>query len=146
MEVERIMTSDPACCTPDTPLQDVARLMVENDCGQIPVVDDKNNMRTIGVITDRDIVCRVVAKGKNPSAVTAAECMTEPVVVVNEDTKLEDVLAVMEENQIRRVPVVDGSGSCCGIISQADVALCATEAKVGELVREVSKDTLSVAH
>jgi CBS domain-containing protein len=108
-------------------------------------VTDSSN-RLIGVITDRDIVCRVVAKGKNPSAVTAAECMSEPVVVVNEETKLEDVLAVMEENQIRRVPVVDGSGCCCGIISQADVALCAHENKVGELVREVSKDTLSATH
>ena len=75
---------------------------------RFPVTDASN--RLIGVITDRDIVCRVVAKGKNPSAVTAGECMTEPVVVVNEDTTLEDVLAVMEENQIRRVPVVDRLG------------------------------------
>jgi predicted transcriptional regulator len=73
--------------------------------------------------------------------------MTEPVVVVNEDTKLEDVMNVMEENQIRRVPVVDASGCCCGIISQADVALCASEGQTGELVREVSKDTgLGVTH
>src|SRR6187401_3618146 len=79
MEVERIMTSDPACCTPDTPLQDVARLMVENDCGQIPVVDDKNNMRTIGVITDRDIVCRALARGGNPLTMTAEHVMTQPV-------------------------------------------------------------------
>ena len=139
-----IMTPAPQCCSAETPLNEVANLMVEADCGEIPVTDGSN--RLIGVITDRDIVCRAVAKGKNPSAMTAGECMTEPVVVVNEDTKLEDVLAVMEENQIRRVPVVDGSGCCCGIISQADVALVASEAKVGELVREVSKDTLSVTH
>ena len=139
-----VMTADPACCSGDTTLDRVAQLMVKNNCGEIPIVDRGN--RPIGVVTDRDIVCRVVAKGKNPTAVTAGECMTEPVVVVNEDTKLEDVLAVMEENQIRRVPVVDGSGCCCGIISQADVALCATDTKVGELVREVSKDTLSVTH
>jgi len=72
--------------------------------------------------------------------------MTEPVVVVTEDTSLDDVLAVMEENQIRRVPVVDASGCCCGIISQADVALNAGENKAGELVREVSKDALGAAH
>jgi len=141
---KEIMTPAPQCCAAETPLNEVANLMVEADCGEIPVTDSAN--RLIGVITDRDIVCRVVAKGKNPTAVTAGECMTEPVVVVNEETKLEDVLAVMEENQIRRVPVVDGSGCCCGIISQADVALCATDTKVGELVREVSKDTLSVTH
>jgi CBS domain-containing protein len=141
---KEIMTPAPQCCAGETTLNEVANLMVEADCGEIPVTDSSN--RLIGVITDRDIVCRVVAKGKNPSAVTAAECMTEPVVVVNEETKLEDVLAVMEENQIRRVPVVDGSGCCCGIISQADIALVANEQKVGELVREVSKDTLSVTH
>lgn len=118
--------------------------MVEADCGEIPVVDASN--RLIGVITDRDIVCRVVAKGKNPSAVTAAEAMTEPVVCVNEDTSIDDVVAVMEENQIRRVPVVDGAGGICGIIAQADIALVAQTKEVGEMVREVSKDSLGVTH
>jgi CBS domain-containing protein len=141
---KEIMTPAPQCCSSETLLNEVANLMVEADCGEIPVTDASN--RLIGVITDRDIVCRVVAKGKNPSAVTASECMTEPVVVVNADTSLDDVVAVMEENQIRRVPVVDASGCCCGIISQADVALCASEKDTGELVREVSKDSLGVTH
>jgi CBS domain-containing protein len=138
---KEIMTPAPQCCSPETPLNEVANLMVEADCGEIPVTDASN--RLIGVITDRDIVCRVVAKGKNPSAVTAAEAMTEPVVVVNEDTRLEDIVSVMEENQIRRVPVVDASGCCCGIIAQADIAMVAKESEVGEMVREVSKDSLS---
>jgi CBS domain-containing protein len=139
-----IMTPAPQCCSGETTLNEVANLMVEADCGEIPVTDASN--RLIGVITDRDIVCRVVAKGKNPAAVTAAECMTEPVVVVKEDTTLDDVLGVMEENQIRRVPVVDESGCCCGIIAQADVALSARENQVGELVREVSKDAIGMTH
>lgn len=141
---KEIMTPAPQCCSAGTPLNEVANLMVEADCGEIPVTDASN--RLIGVITDRDIVCRVVAKGKNPSTVTAAECMSEPVVVVKEDTSLADVMAVMEENQIRRVPVVDSTGCCCGIIAQADVALSATESDTGELVREVSKETLGVTH
>jgi CBS domain-containing protein len=139
-----IMTPSPQCCSADTPLNEVANLMVEADCGEIPVTDASN--RLIGVITDRDIVCRVVAKGKNPSAVTAGECMTDQVVVVNEDTSLEAVVSVMEENRIRRVPVVDASGCCCGIIAQADVARYASEKDTGELVREVSKDPLTVTH
>jgi CBS domain-containing protein len=139
-----IMTPAPQCCSGETTLNEVANLMVEADCGEIPVTDASN--RLIGVITDRDIVCRVVAKGKNPAAVTAAECMTEPVVVVKEDTTLDDVLGVMEENQIRRVPVVDATGCCCGIIAQADVALNARQGQVGELVREVSKDSLGLTH
>ena len=136
---KEIMTPAPQCCSADTTLNEVANLMVEADCGEIPVTDGSN--RLIGVITDRDIVVRAVAKGKNPSAITAGECMTEPVVVVNEDTTLADVMSVMEENQIRRVPVVDGSGCCCGIISQADVALSADKTETGEMVREVSKDS-----
>jgi CBS domain-containing protein len=139
-----IMTPAPQCCSGETLLNEVANLMVEADCGEIPVTDASN--RLIGVVTDRDIVCRVVAKGKNPSAVTAAECMSEPVVVVNEDTTLADVMSVMEENQIRRVPVVDAGGCCCGIISQADVAQCASETETGEMVREVSKETASLTH
>ena len=141
---KEIMTPAPQCCSGTTLLSEVANLMVEADCGEIPVTDGSN--RLIGVVTDRDIVVRVVAKGKNPSSVTAAECMSEPVVVVKEDTTLEDVMSVMEENQIRRVPVVDASGCCCGIISQADVALCATENETGEMVREVSKDSQGLTH
>jgi CBS domain-containing protein len=139
-----IMTPAPQGCSRETPLNEVANLMVEADCGEIPVTDASN--RLIGVITDRDIVCRAVAKGKNPTAMTAGDCMTEPVVVVTEDTALNDVLGVMEENQIRRVPVVDATGHCCGIIAQADIALSARESETGELVREVSKDGASLTH
>jgi CBS domain-containing protein len=134
-----VMTPEPQCCSAETLLNEVANLMVEADCGEIPVVDASS--RLIGVVTDRDIVCRVVAKGKNPTAVTAEEIMTQPVVAVPADTTLDEVVAVMEENQIRRVPVVDGRGCVCGIIAQADVALVARESEVGELVREVSRDS-----
>lgn len=134
-----IMTPSPQSCAGETHLNEVANLMLEADCGEIPVTDASK--RVIGVVTDRDIVIRVVAKGKNPSAVTAAECMSEPVVVVKEDATLADVISVMEENQIRRVPVVDASGALCGIISQADIAHAADETETGEMVREVSKDS-----
>lgn len=134
-----LMTADPQCCTADTPLNEVANLMVECDCGEIPVVD---GAKLIGVVTDRDIVCRIVAKGKNPSAMTAQDAMTQPVISVTEDATLEDVLAKMEEHQIRRLPVVDGSGCVCGIVSQADVALAGRDSDVGEMVREVSRDAV----
>lgn len=134
-----VMTSDPACCTARTPVSEIAKLMVENDCGEIPVVD--TNDRVIGVVTDRDIVCRVVAEGKNPIGYTAETCMSQPVVTVGEDTPLEDVIATMERHQIRRVPVVAGDGCCAGIISQADVARTGPEHEVAELVREVSQET-----
>jgi CBS domain-containing protein len=138
-----VMTPDPACCTPTTTLDEVAKLMRQNDCGEIPVVDPAE--RPIGVVTDRDIVCRVVAEGKNPMAYTAETCMSEPVVTVSADSPIEDVIATMEKHQIRRIPVVDERGACAGIIAQADVAWAERPREVGELVREVSRDTGRIA-
>ncbi|MBI2185875.1 MAG: CBS domain-containing protein [Acidobacteria bacterium] len=134
-----VMTSDPACCTPGTSVDEVAKLMVQNDCGEIPVVDTQDHL--IGVVTDRDIVCRVVAEGRNPIGHTVETCMTQPVVTVREDAPLDEVLKTMEEHQIRRVPVVADDGCCSGIISQADVAREGPEREVAELVREVSQET-----
>jgi CBS domain-containing protein len=73
MQVKEIMTLEPASCTPETPLQKVAQLMIENDCGEIPVIDNSDSCIPVGVITDRDIVCRTVAKGLNPLEMTAGE-------------------------------------------------------------------------
>jgi CBS domain-containing protein len=134
-----VMTPDPACCSPDTTLDQVAKMMVQNNCGEIPVVDV--NDHPVGVVTDRDIVCRVVADGKNPMAYAAESCMSQPVVTVHANDTLDDVVATMEKHQIRRVPVVDERGCCAGIISQADVAWTEPLPEVGELVREVSRDT-----
>ena len=134
-----VMTADPACCTPETTLDQVAKMMVQNDCGEIPIVDV--NDQPVGVVTDRDIVCRVVADGKNPMAHTAESCMSQPVITVKADDSLEDIVATMEKHQIRRVPVIDERGCCAGIISQADVAWAEPMPEVGELVREVSRET-----
>lgn len=133
-----VMTPDPACCSPETTLDLVAKMMVENNCGEIPVIDTTD--QPIGVVTDRDIVCRVVAEGKNPMAHTADSCMTTPVVTVRSDTPLDEVIATMEMHQVRRVPVVDGKGCCEGIVSQADVAVIGAPKQAAELVREVSRD------
>jgi len=133
-----VMTPDPACCAPGTTLDQVAKMMIQNDCGEIPVVDV--NDQPIGVVTDRDIVCRVVADGKNPMAYTAETCMSQPVVTVRADDPIPEVVATMEKHQIRRVPVVDEQGCCTGIISQADLAWVEPLPEVGELVREVSRD------
>ena len=133
-----IMTPDPACCSVNATLDEVAKMMVQNDCGEIPVLDATD--RVVGVVTDRDIVCRVVAEGKNPMAYTVDTCMTQPVVSVRADAPIEDVVATMEDYQIRRVPVVDERGCCAGIIAQADLATNGgNEHEVAELVREVSR-------
>jgi CBS domain-containing protein len=136
LEAKDVMSPNPQCCRAEQTLNDVAKMMVECNCGEIPVVDDDRQL--VGVVTDRDIVCRVVAQGKNPSAVTAREAMTTPVISVMLASSLDAVMGRMEEHQIRRVPVVDAEGRCCGIIAQADVARTAQEQDTGELVRAVS--------
>jgi len=139
MKVSEIMTKDPACCTPDTGLQEVAKLMVDDDCGCIPVVDSQDSKMPIGMITDRDITCRVVAKGQNPLDLTAQDAMTTTVVSVTPDTSVEECANLMEESQIRRVAVVDENGACCGIVAQADIAKNAGDRVTAEVVQEVSK-------
>ncbi len=134
-----VMTPDPACCSPNTPLDEVAKLMAYNNCGEIPIVDISNH--PVGVVTDRDIVCRIVAEGKNPGAHTAESIMSEPVVTVRPDAPLAEVVATMREHQIRRVPVVDDDGCCTGMVAQADIAIGVPTGDTGELVREVSRDT-----
>ena len=133
-----VMTSDPACCSAHTTLDLVARMMVQNDCGEIPILDVADH--PVGVITDRDIVCRAVAEGKNPTGHTVESVMTRPVVTVRADAPIEEVVATMERHQIRRVPVVDDSGCCTGIIAQADLAMEAPPQKAAELLREVSRN------
>ncbi|HEV7395910.1 MAG TPA: CBS domain-containing protein, partial [Pyrinomonadaceae bacterium] len=102
MQIKEIMTSDPACCTSDTPLEEVARLMVENDCGEIPVVANRDKNVVIGVVTDRDIVCRTLAKGLNPMGLAAESCMTTGIATVTPEMSVEDVCRTMEEFRIRR--------------------------------------------
>lgn len=139
MQVKDIMTRDPACCTLDTNLQEVARMMVERDCGEIPVVENRQSMKPVGVVTDRDICCRTVAEGKNPLEMTAGDCMSSPCVTVTPEMSVEDCCRVMEENKIRRVPVVDERGACCGIVAQADIAQHAPKQETAEVVRAVSQ-------
>ena len=87
MNIEALMTPNPACCTPETSIQDVARLMLQHDCGEIPVVARKNSGGLIGVVTDRDIVVRLVARGEDVQGATAATCMTQPAVSLRPDAR-----------------------------------------------------------
>lgn len=138
MTVRTVMTESPACCTPNTSLTDVARLMVDNDCGGIPVVEDATSRKLAGVITDRDIATRIVAKGRNSAEACAGDCMTTDCVTVTPDTSLQECCEVMEKKQIRRVPVVDASGGVVGIVSLADVVRSAKPATTASVVKQVS--------
>ena len=138
MTASDLMTSNPACCTMETPLTDVARMMVQCDCGEIPVVERQDLKKPVGVVTDRDICCRAVAEGRNPLTMTAADVMSSPAVCAKQGDHIDAVKRIMESHQIRRVPVVDDTGEICGIVSLADIALRDSRKETGEVVREVS--------
>src|SRR5687767_10008669 len=103
--VTSVMTANPACCSAETSLRDVAQMMIDNDCGEIPVVDDKGV--PVGVVTDRDITVRIVAEGRDTMSATASDAMSSPVQTVRADSSLKDATKLMEAAKIRRVPVVD---------------------------------------
>jgi CBS domain-containing protein len=140
MTVIEVMTRSPATCRADTWLPDVARLMVENNCGLIPVTDELGC--PVGVITDRDIVVRAVAVDKNPLELRAQDCMSRDCVTVKQDTSIDDCCEVLEKHQIRRAIVVDDKQRVIGIVAQADLAR-RSEALAGEVVAAVSQPSVS---
>ncbi|HEY4560803.1 MAG TPA: CBS domain-containing protein [Lysobacter sp.] len=137
MDIRSVMTPDPAACQAESPVREVARLMLENDIGLVPVIDAAG--RPVGTVTDRDIALRVVAEGRDPQQCTAQDCMTSPVTTVSLDTSLADAIDRMEAGQIRRLLVVDTEGRLCGVVAQADVALSGRDRKTAELLRGVSE-------
>lgn len=139
MTVQEIMTSDPECCTPDTMLPEVGRMMDDCDCGAIPVVNDRDSKRTVGIITDRDIVVRVVATGTDCNEARVEQAMTSSIVTTRPDQDLREAEAAMKEHQIRRIVVADEEGRCIGILSQADIARHRSETETGEVVEMISE-------
>ena len=132
-----VMTKDPASCSASETVTKVAGLMKQHDVGSVPVVEAD---RLVGIVTDRDIVLKVVAGGRNPAQAPIKDAMTPNPVSCKEDDDLEYALRLMKERQVRRMPIVDGSGRLAGIIAQADVATRVNkDAKTGELVEAISE-------
>lgn len=146
MNAVDVMTRSPRCATPETTLEHVARMMIECDCGGIPIIGDFASRFPIGMITDRDIVVRIVADGLDPDELCARDCMTTPAITVAEDASVETCIELLELRQIRRLLVVDRNGAVSGIIAQADVAAHVSKHKAGELLQQVSQPVAVAAH
>jgi CBS domain-containing protein len=134
--VRDVMTARPRCAAPETPLSEVAQLMEAQDVGALPVLDGD---RLAGMITDRDIVLRAIAKGKDPRGMATSEISSNELVTVGPDHELSDALHLMAQHQVRRLPVVDDDNRLVGMVSQADVALEAKDKSVGEMLADISK-------
>lgn len=135
-----VMTKDPLCCQPADTAARAAQVMKALDVGPIPVVENAQTKKLIGIVTDRDLALKVVAEELNPLTVKIEDVMTRQPVTVRADDSLDEVVDLMAKNQLRRLPVIDKDGAIIGIIAQADVATrTAGFEKTGHVVEQISK-------
>jgi CBS domain-containing protein len=118
MKISDLMTPDPITCLPSTNLAAAASLMLQGDCGILPIVE---NGRIRGVVTDRDLFIALGTRDQRPSAMTVGDVMQGPLFTCNPDDDVESVLDVMKEHAIRRVPVEGFGGTVLGIVSMNDI-------------------------
>jgi len=145
MLVGELMSRQIVCCTPSDTAQTAAWLMKMQGVGAIPVVLDQADALLEGIITDRDLSCGIVASGRKASAVKIAELMTRVPVTCEPGDTMQFCEKLMQENQVRRIPVVDERGRCIGIVSQADVALHSPAMEVVTTLAEISKPSNTAA-
>ncbi len=131
-----VMTSNPRAIAASQTVGQAAKILRDEDIGLVPIVEDD---RLIGTVTDRDIVIRVVAEGKDPQTVTVGEIASKELVTVDPDQDLDEALRLMANHQVRRLPVVEEDGKLIGIVAQADIAEHVGAKKTGQLVEEISK-------
>ncbi len=134
MKVRELMTGDPATVDSNATLGEVATLMKQQDCGSIPVVDGG---RLVGIVTDRDIVVRAVAAGKDPKTLRVTEVMSAGPITIGPDEDVKRAEKVMADRQIRRLPVVE-NGSLVGILVTAQIARSENESTTGKTLKEIS--------
>jgi CBS domain-containing protein len=136
--IRDLMTPNPECVSDQDSIRDAARIMKNEDTGIVPVVD--GGRKIIGLITDRDIVVRGLAEGRDLENLRVSEIMTKQVRSVKEDTTLDEVMTLMGKSDIRRVPVVNGRDEIVGIVSIGDIASRTNERKsVGRTIEDISE-------
>lgn len=139
MKCAEIMTKNPSCCLPTTPVEKVAQMMESEDVGPIPIVDDLQNKKLLGIVTDRDLTLKVTAKGRDPRQTQVREVMSNNLVTCQADEDLDRALKSMESAQVRRIPVVDNTQRLLGIITVSDiVSRLKDPAKTVEVTEQLS--------
>jgi CBS domain-containing protein len=134
------MTKDPVCCLPQDTTQKAAELMKSGNVGAIPVIENEETKKLIGIVTDRDLTLKIVALGRNSKTRKVEAVMTRDVVTCHPGDDLQKALDAMSAQQLRRLPVVDNDNQIVGIISQADVATRVDQPeKTAEMVKEISQ-------
>jgi CBS domain-containing protein len=135
-----VMTANPSTAMPTDTAQSVAQLMQKEDIGLVPVVDNAQTQKLMGVVTDRDLALKVVAQGQDAKQTRVEAVMTRQLFTCQPEDDLQKALDAMGQHQVRRVPVVNQQGALVGIIAQADVATRGGKpAQTGEVVKEISQ-------
>jgi CBS domain-containing protein len=135
-KAREIMTGDPKCVRSSDTVLDAARLMAQLDVGALPICGEDDRLK--GMLTDRDIVVKVLAEGKDPRAIRAGELAQGEVVTIGADDDANEVFRTMAQYQVRRLPVIDGH-DLVGIVAQADVARALDDPQVGDLLEALSR-------
>jgi CBS domain-containing protein len=134
-----VMTKNAICCMPGDSAEDIARLMQRENVGSIPVIENEQTVKLVGIVTDRDLVLKVVAKGLDAKTTRVEVVMTRKVVTCHAEDDVQKALDAMAEHQLRRIPIVDANHKIVGIIAQADVATRINQPeKTAEMVKEIS--------
>ena len=138
-----LMTREPVCCEPNDAVTRVAELMKKEDVGSVPVVESLASRRLVGIVTDRDLVTKVVAGGRAVEQATARDAMTFNPASCAEEDDISHAMLLMAQRQVRRMPVVDTQGRVTGIIAQADVATrMRSDSETGQMVESISEPPL----
>lgn len=138
MKASDIMSPNPSCVTPETPIREAARLMKAEEVGVLPVVEREGSKRVVGLVTDRDITVRAVAEGRSEASV--ADVMTANPRTCRDTESVEAVMDVMGREQVRRIPIVDERGDIVGIVAQADIVRSeASDRKAERTVERISE-------
>jgi CBS domain-containing protein len=135
MKVKDVMHRGVTWVDPTTPVREIARMMRDGDIGSVPIGE---NDRLVGIVTDRDIICRGIADNGDCNALTARDVMSKPIIYCRADDELEHALRIMEKNKIRRLPVIDENKRLAGILALGDISEIGGQEKAGEVMRSVS--------
>ncbi len=133
--IRDVMTSDCECIGENDTLADAAKRLAELDIGAMPICGEDDKLK--GMLTDRDIVVKAIAQGKDPGSTSAGELAEGKPILIGEDDSIEDALRTMKDHKVRRLPVIDGH-DLVGMVSQGDIATNYPEDKVGDLVEAIS--------
>lgn len=138
MKIRELMSSSPVCCLPEDTAQQVAQVMCDHNIGAVPVVVDQQSKKLVGMITDRDLCCSVIAAGLDPRTTSIKQFVSAQPVTCRDGENVDKCEKAMQQHQVRRIPIVDGEDRVIGIVSQADLALKDKPEKVSQTVKAIS--------